>query len=182
MSVRSMSVLLLGVACLVAGCGGSKKSASSATTTAAAAAPTTTAVANGSTTQSRSPAPAFASAHNCLQLAELSAKVAQTLQPTTGDLHATIMKEQQVLQAMANAAPTAIRGDFQTFATAFGAYVQAVQNAGIKVGAVPTAPQIAKLVTAAKAFSVQKVQNAERHLAAWARQNCGGVTSGSSGG
>jgi hypothetical protein len=157
------ALVLVAVVALAAGCGGSKKASSPATTagTTAAAAPTST--------------PAFKSAHNCAQLASLGAQVAKSLQSTSGDLKGTIDNEDKVLQAMANAVPSEIRGDFQTFQQAFHQYLQAISKLNIKAGSVPSADQIAKLTSAAKAFSSPKLQAAEQHLSAWAGKNCGGV-------
>lgn len=163
--------LVIGLVATASGCGGSgKKSAAPPTTTAttATAAPTTTN--SGATTT-----PSFKSAHNCAQLASLGEQVAKSLQATSGDLKGTIDKEDKVLQAMANAVPSEIRGDFQTFEQAFHQYLQAISKLNLKAGSVPSADQIAQLTSAAKAFSTPKLQAAEQHLSAWAGKNCGGV-------
>src|SRR5205807_9126242 len=133
-----------------------------------AAAPTTT---SGGATST----PSFKSAHNCAQLASLGEQVAKSLQATSGDLKGTIDNEDKVLQAMANAVPSEIRGDFQTFEQAFHQYLQAISKLNIKAGSVPSADQIAQLTSAAKAFSTPKLRAAEQHLSAWASKNCGGV-------
>lgn len=163
--------LVIGLVATASGCGGSgKKSAAPPTTTAttATAAPTTTN--SGATTT-----PSFKSAHNCAQLASLGEQVAKSLQATSGDLKGTIDKEDKVLQAMANAVPSEIRGDFQTFEQAFHQYLQAISKLNLKAGSVPSADQIAQLTSAAKAFSTPKLLAAEQHLSAWAGKNCGGV-------
>ena len=100
---------------------------------------------------------------------------AKSLQATSGDLKGTIDNEDKVLQAMANAVPSEIRGDFQTFEQAFHRYLQAISKLKIKAGSVPSADQIAQLTSAAKAFSTPKLHGAEQHLSAWASKNCGGV-------
>jgi hypothetical protein len=170
-----VSVLVVGFVVIAAGCGGgSKKSASSTTTsTAATTAAGASTTAGATTAQStKSSAPSFASVHNCVQLAALGAAVAKSMQTTSGNLQATVANETKALQAMASAAPSQIRGDFETFATAFNSYAQAISKAGYKLGSVPTAAQIAQLQTAAKAFSVPKLRAAELQLSAWARSNC----------
>ena len=162
--------LAIGLVVAAGGCGGSKKASAPATTaaTTAAAAPTTT---SGGATST----PSFKSAHNCAQLASLGEQVAKSLQATSGDLKGTIDNEDKVLQAMANAVPSEIRGDFQTFEQAFHQYLQAISKLNIKAGSVPSADQIAQLTSAAKAFSTPKLRAAEQHLSAWAAKNCGGV-------
>ncbi len=147
--------------------GGGKKSAS--TTTAAAA--TTT---NATSTQAAKTTPSFASAHNCTQLKALGVKVAQSLQATSGNGQAAVQNEDAVLHALAQAAPSEIRGDFQTFADAFHTYFQALAKLKLKAGSVPTAAQIAQVTNAAKSLNTAKLQAAEQHLSAWAQKNCGG--------
>ena len=171
MRVKLMSVMVVAFVVVAGGCGGGSKKSASTTTTSAAAAGT-----GAATTQStKTSTPTFASAHNCAQLAALGAQVAKSLQPTAGDLQATVANEAKALQAMASAAPSQIRGDFETFVSAFNGYVQALAKVGLKAGATPTAAQIAQLGTAAKAFSAPKLQAAEQHLSAWAQANCGGA-------
>jgi hypothetical protein len=159
-------VVTLGLVAAASGCGGSKKKSASETTAPAAAT---------STSGGASSTPSFASAHNCAQLASLAAKVAQSLQAQTGDVQATVENENKALQAMANAAPSEIRGDFQTFANAFQSYIRAIANLKLKPGTVPTAAQIAQLADAAKQLDTPKLRAAEQHLSAWAGKNCGGV-------
>jgi hypothetical protein len=81
------------------------------------------------------------------------------------------------LQALANAAPSDIRGDFQTFATAFSGFFHALEKSGYKPGSTtpPTAAQVAALSKAARSFNAPKLRQAEQHLSRWANQNCKGV-------
>lgn len=167
--MRAAFALGIAVALVAAasGCGGGGKK--SASTTTAAAATTSTA-----TKQAASTTPSFASAHNCSQLRALGTQVAKSLQTTAGNVQATVQNEDAVLQALAQAAPSAIRGDFETFANAFHVYFQAIAKLKLKAGSVPTAAQIAELTKAAQSLNTAKLQAAEQHLSAWAQQNCGG--------
>jgi hypothetical protein len=157
----AVSVLICVV--LAAGCGGSKKKSVSPTTSSTSAATTTT----------TSAAPSFATSKNCAQLEALGTKLAQALQTTSGSAETRLENEAKLFQAYANAAPSEVRGDFQTLAAAFTAYLHALEKAGIKPGKIPTAAQIAQIQAAAKAFSTSKLRLAEQHLAAWAQKNCG---------
>ena len=164
---------------LASGCGGGggKKAASDKTATTPPAKSTTAApTSTNSKEAGKSSAPSFASAHNCGQLAALGAQVAKSLQTTSGDFNTTVANEDKVLQAMAQAVPSEIRGDFQTFASAFHTYFQAIAKLKLKAGTVPTAAQIAELTNATKSLSTVKLQAAEQHLSAWAKSNCGGLT------
>jgi hypothetical protein len=131
MKLALLSVLVLGIVVVAAGCGGGKKAASPTTTST-----TATTTAGATTTESKKAAtPSFASTHNCQQLDALGAQIAKSLQPTGGDLAATVANEEKLLQALASAAPSEIRADFETFVTAFGDYAQALQKTGLKPGA-----------------------------------------------
>jgi len=159
----------MAIVCTVvaAGCGGSKKKSASPTTTSSTSA--------GTTTTTSSAAPKFATSKNCAQLMALGTKLAQALQTTSGSAETRIENEAKVFQQFADAAPSDVRGDFQTLADAFTTYIHALEKAGLKPGKVPTQAQIAQIQAAAKAFSTPKLQAAEQHLTAWAQKNCGGV-------
>jgi hypothetical protein len=153
------------VVCVVvtAGCGGSKKKSASPAPSSTPAATTTTGAGS----------PKFATSKNCAQLIALGTRLAQALQTTSGNAQKRLSNEAKLLQAYANAAPSDVRGDFQTLAAAFNTYMHALLKAGVKPGKVPTAAQIAQIQAAAKAFNTPKLRAAEQHLTAWAQKNCG---------
>src|ERR1700730_11592405 len=128
MSIKLTAVALLVLAVVVGGCGGGKKKAAGTTaTTATTAATAATAPASTTTTPaSTTPAaPTFASTKNCQQLMALGVKLSQALQSSAGGGLSSVGNEANVFKALASAAPAEIRGDFETFAGAFSAYVQA---------------------------------------------------------
>jgi len=149
---------------VAAGCGGSKKKSASPTTSSTSAA---------TTTSPSSAAPKFATSKNCAQLMALGTKLAQALQTTSGSAETRLENEAKVFQQLADAAPSDVRGDFQTLAAAFNTYMHALLKAGLEPGKAPTAAQIAQIQEAAKAFSSPKLRAAEQHLTAWAQANCG---------
>ncbi len=160
------SVLVTAVVVVAAGCGGSSKKSSAPPTTA----PATTAK---STTTSALPTK-FATSKNCAQLAALGTKMSQAMQAASGKGGTDLAAEAKAFQAMADAAPSEIRGDFKTFATAFNSYAQALDKAGYKPGTVPNAGQLAQMMKAVKVLSASDLQTAEQHLAAWAQKSCSG--------
>jgi hypothetical protein len=139
-------------AVVAAGCGGSKKKSASPTTTSATK---------------------FATAKNCAQLEALGTKLAQSLQATSGSTETKLENEVTIFHQFADAAPSDVRGDFQTLADALDTYVHALLKAGVKAGQVPTAAQITKIQAATKAFSTPKLRTAQQRLTAWAQKNCG---------
>ena len=157
------SVLVVAAVAVAAGCGGSSKKPAAAGTTATTTTTLTT------TTKLKT---TFASSKNCEELAALGAKMSQAMQAASGKGGASITDEANVFKAMASAAPSEIRGDFETFANAFSAYAQAWGKAGFKAGTVPTPGQMAQMAKAVKAFSAPELQTATQHLTTWAQSNC----------
>ena len=145
---------------LAAGCG-SKKAASPP------AATTTTASSSSSSGHA-----SFTSTKNCVQLASLASKIAQSLKPS-GDASKDVSNEVKLFDGLASAAPGEIRGDLRTFADAFAAFAKSYSGVKITMGQAPSPAELAKLQAAAKAFSAPKVRAAEQHLSAWASKNCG---------
>jgi hypothetical protein len=164
----ALPIIVVGMVALSAGCGGGGKKSPSTTTTTTS----TATQPSGSSAQ-----PKFATATNCQDLAGIAAKVASAITATSGNAATTLRTEANELHALAAAAPSDIRGDFQTFATAFSSFLGALDKAGYKPGSAtpPTAAQIAALSKAARSFNTPKLTQAEKHLSSWARQNCKGV-------
>lgn len=167
------AVLVAGLVALASGCGGGSKNGSGTQSLVGTTHSTTATVQQTSTGGSGS---SFASAKNCQDLAGLAAKVASTV-AASGGTTAAFQTEANELQALANAAPSDIKGDFQTFASAFSGFLHTIQSSGYKFGSKtpPTAAQVAQLSKAAKSFNTPKLRQAELHLSAWAKQNCKGV-------
>jgi len=166
------AVLVAGLVALASGCGGGSKNGP-ATTLSTSAGITASAV---TTSRNSGSSPSFASAKNCQDLAGLAAKVASTVAASGGSANA-LQTESNELQALANAAPSDIKGDFQTFATAFSGFLHTIQSSGYKPGSKtpPTAAQVAQLTKAAQSFNTAKLRQAELHLSAWGKQNCKGL-------
>jgi hypothetical protein len=159
-----LGVLLIAVA---AGCG-SKNAATGTTTTATR---TATAAAT-TTTTSGSDSTSFASAKNCKDLEGLAAKVAQSFQPNSNG-ETDLSKEADALNALADAAPNDIKGDFKTFAESFKDFAKAYGDVKLKPGVTPSAQQIAKLATLSQSLNTPKLQKAMQHLSAWGSSHCG---------
>ena len=116
----------------------------------------------------------FASVKNCAQLAGVGEKFSQAMAAASAKGTTSLTQVATAYKSLAGEAPSAIRSDFETIATAFQNYANAVQKAGYAPGKVPTASQIAALALASKSFSAPNLKNAEEHLTAWATKNCHG--------
>jgi hypothetical protein len=176
--VRSLiAIAVAGLLLLAAGCGGGgKKPSSTLVSSTSITKPSSSGGAEPSSGPNEQP-PAFASAKNCRDLAGLAARVASTMTATSGNPATALKVEAAELQRLATAAPSDIRGDFQTFASAFSSFLHTLEQAGYKPGSskAPTAAQIAALSKAARSFDTAKLRHAEQHLSAWAAHNCKGV-------
>lgn len=183
MRLTLVASAVIALVLVAAGCGGGKKSSAPPATTAAGSTTTAAAATTPTTTKAaKPPSVSFASAKNCQQLVQLASKVSAAVQATAGSSPtASLTAEANALQTLASAAPSEIRGDFQTFAAAFIGYAKALEKAGFKPGKTPTATQIAAITQATKSFSTAKLQAAEQHLAAWGRKNCGGLVPSTTG-
>ena len=154
---------------LAAGCGSKKSASSSQTTTNSSSGTSTEATTNEATTTTSSGSnPSFASAKNCAQLASLASKLTNS---SGGKVD--LKGYSDAMDALANAAPDEIKGDFKTFADAFKGFAKAMSDAGLKPGETPTAAQIAKLTAASQKLSTPKIRAATQHLEAWGQKNCG---------
>lgn len=164
-----VTVLLLaaGLVALAAGCGGSTKKVVVVVTH-----PATTTTQQTNTSTSSSSGTGFATAKNCLAFAGVAAKIAATMAPAGSGSDPKAAEHE--FQALADAAPSEVKGDFQTLADAFSGYMTALENSGYKIGSTtpPTAAQIATLAQAAKAFATPKLKAAEKNLRAWGNANC----------
>lgn len=174
-------VLVLALATVAAGCGSKKtasNAASSATTTTTAAATTNSggggAGSSSSSSSSTVNTHSFASVKNCAQLAGVGEKFAQAMAAAEAHGTTSLTDVASAYQSLASQAPSAIRSNFETIATAFQNYAKAVQKAGFTPGKVPTASQIAALAQASKSFSAPNLKTAEQHLSTWAGNNCHG--------
>jgi len=157
--------LVAGLVLLAAGCGGSNT-----------AAPTTTAVGTTSPQGTTVSTGSFASAKNCHEFAGINLFVGiySATYPGYNQLLTSRAYTRQ-FQALADAAPSDINRDFQTVASAFSSYTQALGalvSSGYKVGSNPNDAQLAALYRAEKVFKTAKFKAAKRHLKDWAEANC----------
>ena len=163
MRFRATYIVLVAVAALVAGCGGSNNGSTLASTTPpGTTAPTTSAG-----------APSFASAGHCADLSGLAAKYAQAVSAAASGGHYNLQTAVSAYQALANAAPAEIRPDVQVVAQAFASFASALSKVGYTPGKVPTAAQRAGIQRAIQAFNSPTLRAAGQRLKVWGRQHCG---------
>jgi len=170
---RFVSLILVALVALVAGCGGgSKKSSSPATTTEATSTTTaeTETTATETTSSESTDTSSFANSKNCLKLLGLSSTLAQAFAQSGAEND--LNKQAKFFEDFADQTPEEIRADFQLFAKAFAAFAHEYSKLNLKQGSVPTAEQLQKLAELGKEFDNPKMKAANAHIEAWAKKNC----------
>jgi len=164
--------VLIAVLVAMAGCGSSSSTSSTGGTTA----PGVTAAKTTPSGTTSSGTPSFTTAGNCQQLVTLGAKFAQAIQASSGGGKLNLQAVVNAYQALAAAAPSAIKPDLQLIANAFAKFAAALAKVGYTPGTQPNPSQLAALQAAAQAFNSPQLHAAAQHIQAWARQNCGNLT------
>ena len=68
--------------------------------------------------------------------------------------------------------PEEIRADVQTLASAYGQYIDVLQDAGLEPGEIPSAEQAQELQEALQAVGTADVNAASERLGTWTTENC----------
>jgi hypothetical protein len=153
MRLKLICFALVGLLVVAAtGCGSKKKSAKTTTTTAMTTTSSSTTSASGGTALTST---------DCAKLAAASQTVSKAFSGTVpSDLNTQVAR----LQALAKVAPAAIKGDFETLATAAGQVVKL----GLKPGVPPTAAQLQAITS----LDITGLTKAAQNIGAWAQANC----------
>jgi len=175
--LRWLSILVVALALVAAGCGGSDdESAASDETTTEATTTTdetttdeTTTEASTDTSGTDTGAFNFAS-EDCQSLVKAYVGLSAAIAAASGgqDVSADIEKFSKYVDEV----PEEIRDDVQTIAAAYGTFANELKDIGYKPGQVPTADQIQKLQDASKSVATSDVQAAGDHLNTWTTENC----------
>jgi hypothetical protein len=169
-------MLVLVVTTALAACGGDGSSEPPAETGPAGATSGDTGGATGPSGTTGIDPNVFDSAECADAIAAWTAASNATMEVGTGsssDLDQTIAE----LQAFAEAAPDEISADLTTVYTAYGAYLQAMEDSGYdpSSGQAPTAEQLAAISAAAEVLSSTDVTDASQRVSDWFASNCGGA-------
>jgi ABC-type Zn uptake system ZnuABC Zn-binding protein ZnuA len=170
--VRWLSLLVVALALVAAGCGGDgNESAASDETTTTETTTTEDAMTAETTTDETSTDTTDLSGilgdEDCLALASVGATIAQAFSGTSGTTDNT-----DELEQLADKVPDEIKADVQTLAQAFGTYAAKIKDIGIEPGSTPTADQLQQLQTAIASLDQQELTAASNRIEAWAKQNC----------
>jgi hypothetical protein len=138
------------------------------TSTESTTTPTTTESTTSSTTET-SATPSFATAANCKQFAEIGAKLSGAFTGSAPDVE----KTKQYFDQLVAAAPSEIKGDFQTIADAWSKIADALKGVDLSSSQTPSAGTLAKLAKLGTELDQAKLTQASTNIGAWAAKNCG---------
>jgi hypothetical protein len=177
MSRKPISIAVLMVLCalllVAAGCGGKKKTESTTAPTATSAPPVV-----ATDTTSTPPATTAASGGggstaDCQSFAKAASQVGtQFSQALSGTGGADISQASKAFATLADKAPDAIKGDFQTINDAFAKMAGALKGVDLSGGKTPDAATLAKLQQLGTEIDQTKLTKAETDISTWVTQNC----------
>jgi hypothetical protein len=149
--VRWLSVLVVALALVTAGCGGGGDESA----------------ASDETSTDTTDLSGVLGDEDCLALVSVGATMAQAFSGASGTTDNT-----DELADLADKVPDEIKADVQTLAEAFGAYAAKLKDIGIAPGATPTADQLQQLQTAIASLDQEELTAASNRIEAWSKQNC----------
>jgi hypothetical protein len=174
--MRWLSVLVIAVALVAAGCGGGddESSASDETTIEETLTEDTTTeeTTTEESTDEDTDVTAILGDEDCLALAGAGATIAQAFASGSGDTGAT-----EELDALVDKVPDEIRADVQTLAAAIAEYADKLREIGIE-GGTPTAEQAQELQAAIASLNNDELTAASARIEAWAKANCEAAAGG----
>ena len=173
--MRWLSILVLALALVAAGCGGSDDDSAASddttieetTTTETTTDETTT---DGETTDTDADFD-FAN-EECRSLVAAFLGVSQAFAGAAGGSNEELQEQAEAFAQYADDVPEEIQADVQTLADAYGQYIEVIQDAGIEPGEIPTAEQAQELQEALASVGTADVTAASERLSAWTTENC----------
>lgn len=170
--MRWLSILVLALALVAAGCGGGddESSASGDTTVEE----TTTTEATTEDDGSGATGDFDFADEDCQALVAAYVEVSQAFAAAAGGSGGDLAEQADAFEQFAGEVPEEIRADVETLAAAYGQYVEAIQAAGLEPGEIPSAEQAQELQDALQDVGSADVTAASERLSAWTQENCTG--------
>ena len=166
--MRWLSILVLALALVAAGCGGDDESSASGDTTVEETTTTDTTTEETTTEDDGSASGDFDFAdEDCQALLGVGATIAAAFSAAGGSEAST-----DELQELAGKVPDEIKADVETLAAAFSEYAAKLQDVGIEAGATPTAEQVQELQAAVASLDQEELTAASQRIETWATENC----------
>jgi hypothetical protein len=167
--MRWLSILVLALALVAAGCGGSDNESATSDDETTVEETLTEETTDGATTDESTTDTDLSGIlgdEDCLALASVGVTFAQALSGASTD------EATEAFADLAEKVPDEIEGDVQILAQWFAQYSADLEAIGLEAGATPTAEQLQQLQ--ALAAPDQEVTAASNRIEAWSQENCTG--------
>ena len=170
--MRWLSILVLALALVAAGCGGDDDSSASDDTTIEETLTedtTTDETTTGDETTTSGETTDLSGVledEDCRALASAGSAFAQAFTGTSS------AEDAEAFQELADSVPDEIKADVQVLAEAFATYSEELQDIGLEAGGTPTAEQLQQLQAALASIDQAEVTAASERLGTWAQENC----------
>jgi hypothetical protein len=168
--MRWLALLVMAVALVPAGCGGSDNESAGSDETATEETTTTETTSEDTTSEETTDTDVDLSGiledDDCLALAGVGATIAQAFTGASGDA------DSDELAQLVDKVPDEIKADVQVLAEAYGTYADKIADIGIEPGSTPSAEQLQELQGALASLDQQELTAAANRIEAWAKDNC----------
>jgi hypothetical protein len=172
--MRRLSILVLAIALVAAGCGGGNDESAATTETTTTEETTSDTTTSDETTTDGSTDTTDLSGilgdEDCLALASVGATMAQAFAGASGSTNDNSAE----LEDLASKVPDEIKADVQVLAQAFATYSAKLKDIGVEAGKTPTADQLQQLQAAIASLDQQELTAASQRIEAWSKKNCSG--------
>jgi len=171
--MRWLSILVVALALVAVGCGGSDDDAAASDETTVEETLTETTTDETTTEDAGTDTDAdfnFAD-EDCRSLVAAFVAVGSAFSAAAGGSD-ELADQAEAFAQFADEVPEEIRADVETLAAAYSQYVEVVQDAGIQPGQIPTAEQAQQLSDALESVGTADVSAASERLSAWTNENC----------
>ena len=168
--MRWLSILVIALALVAAGCGGSDDESAASDETTLEETLTEETTTDEETTDGDADFD-FAD-EDCQSLVAAFLGVSQAFAAAAGGSDAELEEQTEAFAEFADDVPDEISDDVATLAAAYGQYVEVIQEAGIEPGQIPTAEQAQELSEALESVGTADVTAASERLGAWTTENC----------
>ncbi len=169
--MRWLSILVVALALVAAGCGGSdNESAATDETTVEETLTDETSTDDSTTgeTTTDTDLSGVLGDEDCLALGGVGASIAAAFSGAVDS------GDQEDLDELASKVPDEIKADVQTLAAAIATYSEKLKDIGIEAGATPNAQQLQELQAAIASLDQEELTAASQRLEAWSKENCTG--------
>ena len=171
--MRWLSILVIALALVAAGCGGDDEpSASDDTTIEETLTDETTDETTTDDETTDGDADFDFADEDCQSLVAAFLGVSQAFAAAAGGSDAELEEQAEAFSEFADDVPDEISDDVATLAAAYGQYIEVIQDAGIEPGEIPTAEQAQELSEALESVGTADVTAASERLSAWTTENC----------